>query len=300
MSQGDQAWQETFDLLAHQHGRVEVTPLGYRSDDRLQPTFRTRLLSFDEDGFVIERPEHTEATRYLTVGTHVKLMGYHGQDRWECITAVSEAIDYSVTGYGEMLALQLAWPHEVRSAQRRRELRHSVEQIRIEPVVMFPIAPVPRPVARPDNGEDAADEQQAANVSDPPLGLPAQPFEARLLNVGVGGVGVRVGRPAEGVSLHFTRYRLVVTLPSQPESLVVRARVAHRQPEVAGRQYLGLAFEFDDEQQQQQVAEAVARLVDWMQQQEAGENGNPPRRRAKHQPDAKPDPAEEPEDSERT
>lgn len=267
MSQGDEAWRRTFEELQEYRGPVEITPLSHRSDDQLAPTFRARLLTFDEEGFVIERPEDLEANRYLTVGTQVKLVGASRRDRWECFSAISGFFDFHAPGHGEVLAIQLSWPHEVRSAQRRREPRHSVEGIRIEPVVLFPIAPIPRPVLEPGQQRDPnVTSEQAVQ----PMSPPSNPFEATLLNLGTGGIGVQA-IPNPGTPLHFTQYRVVITLPSQPEALVLKARVAHRQPQVHGQQYLGMAFVFETATQQQNTGEAVARFVEYAQRLRSGE-----------------------------
>lgn len=247
----DMTWHETLAALCRRNGTVEVRPIPRH--EVLTPTFRVRLLSFGDGGLVIERPQKIDAGRYLVRGADVRVLAADGDNRWELDTTVDGPATCALNEQTVVPALRLTQPWSARSGQRRQFFRVNTSSARLAPVVLQPIEET-NPFVLPASREFADD--------------PARPFNARLLNIGGGGLGVEAPQRVAAKLARHMRYRCGLNLPQLSGPLLLIARVVHLEPMPDGTAYLGLYFEFEDSHHRQHCADEICRFTAWFQRQE--------------------------------
>jgi len=253
-------WRGVFEQLVQTGGTVEVTGLSESIADELAPVYRCRLLAFDDDGLVIERPTAPLAGRYFRRDGHLTILAANTAQRWQCLASVIRRVKFPLNDRVRVDALELTAPKDVQSAQRRAYFRVSVTERDLQPALLMPI------------DEDGAGGQGAAaddDRADPrePAANPrrSRAFKAELRSLGGGGLGVTASRDVLADVEYMNRYRCRFSLPTDEAPVEIGVQLVHIQPHSEDLVYLALRFEAEDAQRQQQFANKICRFTAWQQ-----------------------------------
>lgn len=236
-------WIETLEWMQEQNEPLQVMDLSDSADETIVPLYRANLLAIEDGALVLERPRQAVMDQRLLGGSVVSVAATDKHSRWEFTSTVLETVSYELNGRTALPAVKLSMPSEVRSAQRRDFFRVSVVGANLKPVRMQALV---------DDSE-----------------LPGSDvFEATVLNVGGGGLGVQLEhKPGFDLS-QFAYYRCVFELPTYSTPLELKAQLVHLETGPTGKSYLGLSFEFASKGVQETVADVICRFCAWHQRQQ--------------------------------
>lgn len=274
-SSSNQSWLVTVMGLLRHNGAVMLAGESVSEAEGPVPTYLARLLDFDDRGFLIERPQGKDAIRFMREGSPIFMLLIDGSQRLELASIVTELTRYQLNERMTVAAARLAMPHDVRSAQRRNYFRVMVSGLKLNPVTFIPpevspeapaeaspeADPAPpevspeaevRPEPTPESSADAPQEDQPIEV---------RPFEAKLLNLGGGGVGVEAPRWVRQQLPLCDTYHCRLTLPDIEDVITVVGKVVHCRPQQQDTVYLGVQFEFDDPAQESAVVDQLVRFT---------------------------------------
>ncbi|MCC7205505.1 MAG: PilZ domain-containing protein [Phycisphaeraceae bacterium] len=240
-------WEVSTQKLCRQHAVVELMSLSVSGEDLFAPAFRARLLAMPEDGIVIERPFPRIDEHGLDVGGEVLVLLTDHKERWACRCKVLEMTHHPVAGQPEIPAVKLSRPHHVRNAQRRRFYRASTVGITLPWRVLL------RPAQEIPSG--------------------GYPIEARLLNIGAGGLGVEIVLADKLSVLGASEFFATLNLPTVAEPLRLRVRLVHDRPYTDQSHYLGLQMIYDDPSARRQQMDAIVRFTRWLAEQQVQRRG---------------------------
>jgi len=212
-------WKPIYADLAQRNGSVEATLVHrHRDGEGTPPTYKVRLLQFEDDMVIIERPQRT-GDEGLGKGDHIRLLATDGSQRVECETQVLRGGNFKLNAQQSVPALQLAPPAYGQSAQRRNFYRASLAAAKLQASA--------QPVD--DAGEATPD---------------TEPISTRVINLSGGGIGLEAPQSAAQRVEAASRYRVILPIPLDDEPIAVVVRQVHLQFREDGTSYLGLAFDW--------------------------------------------------------
>jgi len=228
-------WQDMLRFLGQTNGAVDLSP--DRQDlSGKAPTWRCRMLGFDGERIVVQRPDPPEAVRYLRSGEPVAVGIVDDNYRWLLLTHVRGMSHFQLNDKTRVAAVVIEHPHTVRSGQRREYYRVPAVGCHVDSVVMLP------------DSDDANGE--------------ARSFNATLVNVSGGGIAVSAP-PNVGRKLAIgDEYICRIILPMLTFPLMVPVAIKRIDETERGRYYLGLQFNFtEDEPGAQRLIDEICRFA---------------------------------------
>lgn len=262
-----QAWRPILEAMSLRNGGVEVTGMGAAAEGVVPPSYRVRLLAFNDNGLIIERPSQAEAGKHLAQGARARILLVQGDQRWELWTTVTHYSAFTLNGNARVMAVHLTQPNDVRTGQRRSFFRASTVGARMEPVVLTPM-----PAAEVEAGATAGLSDQAT-AQQQAMAVGPQSFKGKLINLGGGGIGVEAPQRAAAVVKAISRFQCRITLAAGEEPVEVIARIVHLQPLEGGTHYLGMCFEFADRMQKQRVTGRIQKFTAGLERQQLQRTG---------------------------
>ena len=226
--------------------------------------WRVRLLALSDTEITVEQP--WAFGRPIEIAPGARILGAItiGQNRW---VFPSEVIGLARGLPGRPSGLRLAMPDSVERSQRRSS-RLDVSGLRLAEVEAWPLLD-PRSVAVAERANElefaASMRGETPTVGDSEYSLPTvgPGYRATLMNLGGGGVGLRVA-PADAANL--TRHRLhwfrISLAPELSVPIVASGKVVHTHIDSSMNTYAGIAFDFTfHPAHQRTVAEQVQRYI---------------------------------------
>lgn len=239
------------DSLVKRDGSVEITPiLGH--DDRVPPTARVRLLALASNGVVIDRPIGQAFTRHMVKGTRLHVLVAEGAERWEFHAAILDTVPFRLNDSTEVPAIVISSPKTVHSAQRRAYFRVTIGSVAVKNTRLTPIL---------GDAQTETESDEAAPQSD------IKPFEAKLLNIGGGGIGVLTPQRVAWQLPMVRRYECTLPLPTRKTPVVIPADVVRLEEQEDGTTYMGLQFDFENLPDRHACADAICHFTAWHQRQ---------------------------------
>ncbi|MEX0877132.1 MAG: hypothetical protein WD114_06705 [Phycisphaerales bacterium] len=266
-------WRQSLQNIHERGGGLEFAIKHDRNDGVKDLVWRVRVLDLSDDEIVIEQPGAMGQSFRIDEGVELVGIMAVGQNRWMFDTVVlGKALNE--TRSGTFPALRLRMPDKVERCLRRQSDRTSIAHIDLPYVecwkLLDPLSAVPLEVANRVQIEELVTKGQTAAAVDDQIALPSvgPRFEARLANLGGGGVGLVVPRESrtgiDSGKVFWLRMDLRNTIPAP---IVLTAKLAHSHIDSQQNTYAGMAFEFGiNNQHKDFVLRQIARYLGAQQQ----------------------------------
>ncbi len=217
--------------------------------------WRVRILDMDKDWIVVDQPMVLEQTFDLKEGIDLVCIIAIGQNRWMFRTTVlsREKIELG-GGRSSTMGLKLQMPTTVERCQRRNFYRVSTLGLDLPKVTMYQLLDVQSAIISETACRDEIfsikdrglagkiGPEDATSLQLPEVG-PAR--EARLMNIGGGGVGLILDSTENtGMDTHQAFWLRIDLRPDIGSPLCAVARLRHTHIDSSQRLYAGLSFEF--------------------------------------------------------
>ncbi len=267
-------WRRTLTQIQAREGALEVALAppddseGPRSGDLV---WRVRLLSLGERDMLVEAPRTLGHDVRFPAGTRIIAAAVIGQNRWMFRCAVlDERRSADAKRPGTLL---LSMPDHLERCQRLHG-RYDARGLQLPEVDCWPLLDPASVVPAERALADLCERHRAGEPVDPSILDAMLPtvgprFGATLMNIGGGGVGVRVA-PADAPIL-FRHPILWLRIPlgeAMPIPVLTTAKVVHTHIDSAQMTYAGLAFDFSFHPRAQSiVAEQILGAIDWQHRQ---------------------------------
>ncbi len=261
-------WRDCLAQICERGGGLEFAVDQGAGADRKDLVWRVHIYRVENDTLVVEHPGSMGQSFPVPAGTPLVGIMAVGQNRWMFRTSVL-AVETVPTRNGPRRALRLRSPETVERCVRRNAERTSTLELSLPLADCWPLldlkSATPFQVAnRVLVGDLLASGGTAGAADDTGVAPEVGPkFEARLANIGGGGIGLVIPRQDHATVDSVHPYFLRIDLrPTVPAPLLLTARVAHTHIDSQQNTYAGLAFEFShDPEHKAFVVGQIARYV---------------------------------------
>jgi c-di-GMP-binding flagellar brake protein YcgR len=240
--------------------------------------WRVKLLALTDKEIIVEQPTTLGQPIEIKAGLDLVAILAIGQNRWMFWTKNRGPVNHSINGRRTVSALRLEMPASVERCQRRNYYRVETASLKLPEVEVWPLLdPKSVLVAERANelrfqadrdGPRAADDPEWAEFNSDSIMPEVGPkFTAILLNIGGGGVGLRV-KPADNQAL--SRHKLFwlrFTLPPELRTpICATGKLVHTNVDSTQHTYAGMAFDFSfNAVHQRFVVEQITRYISRLQ-----------------------------------
>jgi hypothetical protein len=265
-------WRRSLEQLRAREGAIEIAVARDGTDDEAvlgasDLVWRVRVLDLSETEVAVDLPFALGRAVELPIGTELVGAIAIGQNRWMFRTKVTGAWQPKAPYPRSHRAVRLTLPDHVERCLRRAT-RVDVAAINLPKVEIWPLLE-PRSVLPAQRASEIAFRaalagEKLAAPSDDLLPTVGPGFDATLVNLGGGGLGILV-EPADAAAL--SRHRLFwirFTLGDvMPVPVSCAARVVHTHMDSSHRIYAGVSFDFDfNPAHQRVVAEQIVHAIE--------------------------------------
>ena len=267
-------WRDSLQNIYERGGGLEFA-IKHEQDDAIKDlVWRVRILDLSDDEIIVEQPGAMGQSFRIDQGIELVGVMSVGQNRWMfSSTVIGKAINE--TRAGHFPALRLAMPDKVVRCMRRQSERTSIAHLNLPRVecwkLLDPLSAVPIEVDNRVQIEQLTRSGGTVTPSDDQMALPSvgPKFEARLANLGGGGVGLVVDKEHRGGIDSGKIFWLRMDLrPTIPAPIVLTAKLAHAHIDSQQNTYAGMAFEFGiNNQHKDFVIKQISRYLGSMQPQ---------------------------------
>lgn len=246
-------WRQSLEKIRARGGGLEFTvnnptPNSNEADKNL--VWRVRLIDYDEQIITLEHPGAMGLSFHIEVGTPLIGIISVGQNRWMFHTETIHAPSKNQRP-GAFKNLTVRMPKTVERCMRRNFDRTSTAKVELPTVNAWPLlnhaSAGPVEMASRMMIEQLTEQGTTVSSSFDPQMLPevGPRFEAKLANIGGGGVGLVVDMDnRSGLESNQLFWLSVNLMPAVPAPLVMVARMAHTHLDSQQNTYAGLAFDF--------------------------------------------------------
>lgn len=261
-------WRDSLQQICERGGGLEFAVDQGEDSARGDLVWRVHVYGIEGDAIVIEHPGSMGQSFPVSPGA--KLIGIMavGQNRWMFRSEVLSS-DTVPTRNGPRRALRVRAPEQVERCSRRNVGRTSTLELQLPAIDCWPLldprSAAPVEVANRVQIQDLLAAGETASPSDDVAALPVvgPKFQARLANIGGGGVGLVIPRQTQSNldSIHPLFLRIDLR-PTVPAPLFLTARVAHTHIDSQQNTYAGLSFDFTNNPEHKAfVVGQIARYV---------------------------------------
>ena len=244
-------WRQSLQKIYERGGGLEFAI--HRSDDQEQVKdliWRVRVLDLSDDEIIIEQPGAMGQSFNINDGVELVGIMSVGQNKWMFNTKVL-GTTLNQTRSGTFPALRVSMPEKVVRCMRRNADRTSIAHINLPLAecwkLLDPMSAVPVEVANRVHVEELLAKGQTATPSDDQMALPSvgPKFNARLANLGGGGIGLVVPKEARSdIDSSKTFWIRLDLRPAIPAPIVLTAKLVHSHIDSEQNTYAGMAFDF--------------------------------------------------------
>jgi c-di-GMP-binding flagellar brake protein YcgR len=273
-----QEWRRCLKQVHERKGALEIAIAGRDGSDAGPPApqlvWRVRILSLNENEIVVEQPTALGQAMRIDAGIELVVVLSIGQNRWMFTTRHLGATTLGMSERKPVTAMRLAMPESVQRCQRRNYYRIETASLNLPQVEIWPLLD-PKSVlvaeracaiqAEMASGGAAVGSCDHALDEDMVMPEVGPKFTATLVNLGGGGVGLRVSERDSQTLLRHKLFWIRIVLPSAtPLSTPICAtiKLAHTHMESTHDTYAGMAFDFSfNPAHQRFVVDQICRYI---------------------------------------
>jgi hypothetical protein len=287
-------WRRCLQQVQERGGALEIAVLRHydRPEDAAgsRLVWRVRLLEVSTDEIVVEPP--TTLGEVIRVETGIEFVAILalGQNRWMFTTSHLGPTEHSNGNGRAAPAMRLRMPDSVERCQRRNYYRMETTALVLPQAEVWPLLD-PKSVLPAEranelqfeddrNGVDTTD-RPAPTEDDAIMPEVGPKFTATLLNIGGGGLGLRVApEDAQSLARHKV-FWLRFSMPGLATPICATGKLAHTNVDSTQHTYAGLAFDFSfNPVHQRFVVEQICRFIEIQQQGQLDDRGTQQRKSA--------------------
>ncbi len=250
-------WRRCLHQIHQRNGAIEIALARQYLDDQCgnHLIWRVRLLQIKEGELLVEQP--IALGQEVPLESEVELVAIIaiGQNRWMFQSRNLGTMQFENQNGRSVTAIRLQLPDEVQRCQRRNFYRSATAGLHLPEVELWPLLD-PKSVVlaeRANELEYEASLEDSQQTESTPFDLNEEEvmpevgpqFTATMLNIGGGGVGVRV-KPSDTATV--TRHKLFWVRIKLPPELTVpvctSTKLVHTHLDSSQHVYAGLAFDF--------------------------------------------------------
>ncbi len=246
-------WRRCLKQVQERHGALEIAIANQDpNDSAAHLVWRVRLISFNDAELVVEQPAALGRTIDIAPGIELVVVFNIGQNSWSFTTRTLGNQTIQSPDRKSMSTLRLATPQTVHRCQRRSHSRVEIESLNLPMVEVWPLLD-PKSVlvaerateieARPQTA-DAVTSSEGEDLDSFTLPEVGPKFTASLVNLGGGGVGLRVTSAESQALAHHKLFWIRIILPSLSAPICATGKLVHTHMESSHDTYAGLAFDF--------------------------------------------------------
>jgi hypothetical protein len=248
-------WRESLHQIMDRNGGLEVSIAHNDNDPVLSDTpdlvWRVRILDICDKEVLLEMPAAAGKTLPLMDGVPLVCVMVVGQNRWMFKTRTTTKAD-GPTPFRAIGGVRILMPDNVERCTRREYYRVSTAELRLARVECWPLlAPLTVVSAEAANRAQIVELTRSGSVLKdgevPEFALPevGPCFQAKLVNVGGGGLGLIVERSeASGLDRARLLWMRLDLRPSIPAPIALTGKIAHTHVDSTQSVHVGVAFEF--------------------------------------------------------
>jgi len=246
-------WRESLQQIGERGGGVEFAFARPDQTDEQAANqagdlmWRVHVLGITSDEILVEHPSAMGQPLNVREGAEIVVVMSVGQNRWMFRTRVIGSHSLQGPRGNASRSLRLMMPAAVERCQRRNFMRVGNAGVNLVRVRVWPLLDPASVVIAEAANRDMFKTGGTASLGDERIVLPevGPSFEARLMNIGGGGVGLLVDKnDASAASRARMVWMMLDLTPTMPAPLAVTARIAHTHIDSEQNVYLGSAFEF--------------------------------------------------------
>jgi hypothetical protein len=245
---------------------------GSEDEDGSHLIWRVRLIGLSDDEILVEQPTTLGQVIHLQSGIELAAILALGQNRWMFTTRMLGLTQRGGRDHRTTTAMRLVMPKSVERCSRRNYYRMETTALNLPEVEVWPLLD-PKSVIVAERANELQFEADrggtAVPAADPEATMPevGPKFTATLLNLGGGGLGLRI-RPQDAPALgrqklFWLRFSLP---PGLTTPICATGKLAHTNVDSTQHTYAGLAFDFSfNPGHQRLVVAQVCRYITAMQ-----------------------------------
>jgi len=261
-------WRQSLEKIRARGGGLEFTVNNPQDPDSKNLVWRVRLLDYDDTSITLEHPGAMGLSFHIEPGTPLIGIISVGQNRWMFHTQTSESKSQPNSST-KFKTLQVEMPKKVERCMRRNFDRTSTARVDLPVVNAWPLlnhaSAAPVELASRMMIQQLREQTALSSGDFDPQMLPevGPRFEAKLANIGGGGVGLLIDRESRANIDSANIFWLSVDLrPAVPAPLVMTAKLAHTHIDSQQCTYAGLAFDFSQSTDQKHfVIKEIDRFI---------------------------------------
>jgi hypothetical protein len=275
-----QGWRRSLRQVHERRGALEIAVVrsAERDDDGRHLIWRVRLVELLDDEILVEQPTTLGQVIRLDAGIELIAMLTVGQNRWMFHTKCLGRTQHAGRDHRPGAVIRLAMPKSVERC-RRNYYRMPTASLNLPEVEVWPLLD-PKSVIVAERANElqfesdrgvAAVPGSAGGAGETTMPEVGPKFTAMLLNIGGGGVGLRV-RPQDAQALgRHKLFWLRFSLPPQLTTpICATGKLAHTNVDSTQHTYAGMAFDFSfNPGHQRLVVEQICRYITAMQRRAA-------------------------------
>lgn len=249
-------WRQCLRDISDRGGAVEIAVArDYEANEQGgHLVWRVRLIEVNEKDVLVETPMTLGQTIDLRDGVALVAIFSIGQNRWMFSTEV-QGHEVHRGGRHDVTALRLRLPDQVERCQRRSFYRVETAEVTLPEVQLWPLLD-PKSVTMAErinemqfmaeiDGGDTVTPPSAEREGDLSLPEVGPRFSGRLLNLGGGGVGLRIsGGDAATLNRHKIFWLRFNLPPELKTPICASAKLVHCHMESSQDTYAGMVFDF--------------------------------------------------------
>jgi hypothetical protein len=275
-------WRRCLKQVHERNGALEIAVVRGEPDghgDGHHLIWRVRLVALTDAEILVEQPMALGRVIHLEPGVELVAILSVGQNRWMFATKNLGPIQHRGRDRRTITALRLIMPRSVERCQRRNYYRMETTALNLPQVEAWPLLD-PKSGIVAERANELQFEQDRGGTPGPVDNVPgADPdttmpevgpkFTATLLNLGGGGLGLRVKpQDAHALGRHKLFWLRFSLPPELTTPICATGKLAHTTVDSTQHTYAGFAFDFSfNPGHQRLVVEQICRYITIMQQQ---------------------------------